>query len=164
MNNPKTLTCAICGETRRGSQPWFLVIEDRWQDKLLVLHWDDHIADQNSARCTCKAEHLRELVVHWMTTGSLDHPFAQTPEDAQVPQRELRVSWTARDGSENRGPRPIGELRVHRESMRRVLSENPQSLQTILDALLDGLRRESVHSEPSLNWAHERLRPVPREI
>jgi hypothetical protein len=42
------------------------------------------------------------------------------------------------------GARPIGELAVHRESMERVLMENPQSLQGILDALLDALRQETV--------------------
>jgi hypothetical protein len=38
---------------------------------------------------------------------------------------------------------------VHRESLERVLSENPQSLQVILDALLDALRQEmAVEAEP----------------
>jgi hypothetical protein len=42
-----------------------------------------------------------------------------------------------------RGARPIGELAVHRESIERVLAENPQSLKVILDALLDALRQEA---------------------
>jgi hypothetical protein len=38
---------------------------------------------------------------------------------------------------------------VHRESLERVLMENPQSLQVILDALLDALRQEiAVEAEP----------------
>jgi len=45
--------------------------------------------------------------------------------------------------------RPIGELAVHRESMEWVLIENPQSLQGILDALLDALRQETaVETKP----------------
>jgi len=37
----------------------------------------------------------------------------------------------------------IGELAVHRESVGRALSENPQSLNVILDELLGVLRREA---------------------
>jgi hypothetical protein len=47
------------------------------------------------------------------------------------------------------GTRSIGELAVHRESLERVLMESPQSLQVILDALLDALRQEiAVDAEP----------------
>src|SRR5438552_17447034 len=41
------------------------------------------------------------------------------------------------------GVRQIGELDVDRESIERVLSDSPQSLQTILDALMDALRQET---------------------
>jgi hypothetical protein len=38
---------------------------------------------------------------------------------------------------------------VHRESLERVLTENPQSLQRILDALLDALRQEiAIETKP----------------
>ena len=40
--------------------------------------------------------------------------------------------------------RPIGELAVHRESVERVLMENPYSLQVVLDALLDALGQKTV--------------------
>jgi hypothetical protein len=40
------------------------------------------------------------------------------------------------------GARRIGELAVHRESVERLLTENPQSIRGILDALLHALRQE----------------------
>jgi len=44
--------------------------------------------------------------------------------------------------------RQIGELAIHRDSVKRVLSESPQYLKTILDALIAALQRESRTSEP----------------
>ena len=38
------------------------------------------------------------------------------------------------------GVRTIGELKVHRESMRRVLTENPESVKSILNALQEALQ------------------------
>src|SRR5450756_1570504 len=67
MNMLKVSACSICGEPRPGNQPWILVTEDRWQDKLRILHWDDYLAAQESTHCACSAAHLQELVVHWMT-------------------------------------------------------------------------------------------------
>src|SRR5437899_4668293 len=42
----------------------------------------------------------------------------------------------------------IGELAVHRESLKRVLNENPHSLVTILDALLGALRDGETWPDP----------------
>ena len=50
------------------------------------------------------------------------------------------------------------------DALERVLRENPQSLQTILDALLSGLQREAPRPEPKIDWDYEALRPSPREI
>jgi hypothetical protein len=164
MNMLKVPACSICGEPRPGNQPWILVTEGRWQDKLRILHWDDYLAAQEGAHCACSAAHLQELVVHWMATGSLDHPFAEPYSGAEVPGRQRPHGWTARDDFGSPHPKPIGELTVHRESMPRVLSENPQSLQTILDALLSGLQRESPGPEPKIDWGREAMRRAPREI
>ncbi|MGA8309834.1 MAG: hypothetical protein WB755_07375, partial [Terriglobales bacterium] len=54
-----------------------------------------------------------------------------------------------------RGARPIGELAVHRESIERVLAENPQSLKVILDALLDALRQEVTSQAERLSEQEE---------
>jgi hypothetical protein len=99
-----------------------------------------------------------------MTTGSLDHPFAQAAAVSEILRGQHRVGWTARNDFGTHGPRPIGELTVHRESMQRVLNENPHSLQTILDALLSGLQKETPRPEPKIDWDHEAMRQAPREV
>jgi hypothetical protein len=134
--------CAICGEKKMPSDFWFLVAENRWEDKLRVLQWDDRLAGKTGIQQACSVAHVEELVVHWMTTGSLDYPFARIGFAAGAPPR----FHSLRDrhyGADTSGGQQIGELAVHRESMERILVESPQSLRTILDALLEALRRET---------------------
>ncbi len=110
--------CAICGEANSEPTQWFLVTENYWEDKLKVLEWSYPLARQHGIHLACSAAHVQELVVHWMATGS---------------PRFGPVSGT-------HGVRTLGELTVHRESLRRVLSENPESLKSILDVLHGALQ------------------------
>jgi hypothetical protein len=152
MNNPKTYECAICGERKNGAQPWFLIADNRWQDKLRILQWHERLAAQPGIYHACTAEHVQELVVHWMTTGSLDYPFARVPSLGRSGngKRTLVMPQEAAENCEidTFGARPIGELSVHRESMRRVLGEQPHSLTAILEALLKALRHPSPACKP----------------
>ena len=160
MDNLKILTCTICGEQTSGKQRRFLIVEDRWQDKLKILHWDDRLATQKGIHGACGPAHLEELVVHWMTTASLDHPFARlTPR--RGPARHAPT--LEKDDLAISGGRLIGELSVHRESMQRVLSESPQSLQTILDALLSALQQDCPGPEPKLDCEDELIRSLLHE-
>jgi hypothetical protein len=137
MNHLGTPLCAICGRERSANQPRFLIAENNWEDKLTILQWNEHMASRAGIRAACGIDHVEELVIHWMTTGRLDYPFARTAYGA--------AGWrqtSPRGRVDISGARPIGELAVHRESLERVLMENPQSLQVILDALLDALRQE----------------------
>jgi hypothetical protein len=138
MNPVRTSLCAICGQERSANQPRFLIAENNWEDKLTILPWNEHMASRAGITVACSVEHVEELVIHWMTTGRLDYPFARTAYGA--------LGWrhvSPRGRADISGARPIGELAVHRESVERVLMENPQSLQVILDALLDALRQET---------------------
>jgi hypothetical protein len=114
------------------------VAENRWEDKLTILHWDEQLASREGVQLACSS-HVEELVIHWMTTGSLDYPFARTALGLG--------NWRRRVGPGSRvdvgGARRIIELAVHRESMERLLTESPQSLQVMLDALQEALQRES---------------------
>ena len=63
------------------------------------------------------------------------------------------------------GARQIGELAVDREGMERVLSESPQSLQTILDALMDALRQEAGLAYKAVkSEEEEELLAIPQEV
>jgi hypothetical protein len=80
---------------------------------------------------------VQQLVVHWMAMGSLAHPFARA---GAVP-RNLRRKHAAADVPELdiQWARIIGELAVHRESLLRILVESPESLASILEALIGAL-------------------------
>jgi hypothetical protein len=160
VDNLKILTCTICGEQRSGQQRRFLIAEDRWQDKLKILHWDDGLATHKGIHAACGPAHLEELVVHWMTTGCLDHPFARLAP-RRGPARQARGPAKL-DLSISEG-RLIGELSVHRESMQRVLCESPHSLQTILDALLSAMQHDCPGPEPNLDWEEELVRSLLHE-
>ena len=153
MNHFRTHLCAICGEERSANQPRFLLAENTWEDKLTILQWNEQMASRAGIQVACGIDHVEELVIHWMTTGSLDYPFARTALGANG-WRRATISGGRVDMS---GACPIGELAVHRESLERVLAENPESLKVSLDALLDALRQEiPMEAEPVLRRESER--------
>jgi hypothetical protein len=150
MKNQKPAFCAICGEPRRENDGWFLLSENRWTDRLKILRWNDQLASHPAAYPACGAVHVQQLVVHWMVTGSLTHPFARVPGSAEKLFRKARRN-PPQDGSEadTEGAAVIGELAVHRESLSRILVESPESLASILEALISAIstERQPVHLE-----------------
>jgi hypothetical protein len=139
MSANQGIVCTVCGQARTASDGWFILLENRWTDRLKILGWSDVLARQPGVHHTCGPEHVQELVVHWMTTGSLECPFARESEEA----RELGAEVVDRNREysepDTRGLRILGELAVHRESLIRILEERPESLATILEALLRAL-------------------------
>ena len=141
MRHIRKHLCAICGDEKSAGGLWFLLAENRWEDKLKILQWDPQLARQDGIRRACSAAHVQELVVHWMTTGSLNYPFARvSSDDKAAPRCE---AWPVRADVDTRVARQIGELAIHRDSVKRLLGESPQYLKTILDALVAALQRES---------------------
>jgi hypothetical protein len=130
--------CAICLEPRLGGDGWFLLTENRWTDRIKILGWNDSLASEPSVYAACGAEHVQQLVIHWMAMGTLEYPFARAHrETKRSPRRPSETAATPEP--DIRGIKVFGELAVHRESLERVLSENPQSLATILLALISAL-------------------------
>lgn len=142
---PRIPACTICGEEKPPTQVWFLVTESHWEDKLKILQWQDEIAEHEGVYGACCPAHVEELVVHWMTTGSLDFPFATTATPVRLRRRIPLADLRLMVEPDTRGARQIGELAVHRESMSRLLNESPDSLQLILDELTRALLRESTN-------------------
>jgi hypothetical protein len=135
MNQLGNVACTICGEeTPSTPSRWFLITENRWEDKLKILSWNDGLAARDGMHGACGTAHVQELVIHWMATGSLDYPFARTGP-CTAPSRRWSDNWAPRPDVDTQGIRPVGELSVHRESMRRMLTEDPAALKSILDAL-----------------------------
>ncbi len=165
MDNPKMQECTICGEERSAGQVWFLVAESHWEDKLKVLEWQDELSSRRGIYAACSGGHVEELVVHWMTTGSLDYPFA-TVGHKKGDRRRQRLGWILPVVEEPniKGARLIGELAVDRESVRRAFREDPESLQVILDELLNALRRETAGTAARLESADAMCHGFPRQI
>src|SRR5712691_1710641 len=151
MKYLRTNACAICGEEQPGHETRFLVAENRWEDKLIIPPWNEQMASRAGIQVACSVNHVEELVVHWMTTGSVDYPFARTALGSGKWRRPAEPGCRV----DLSGVRQIGELAVHRESMERVLAESPQSLQVILDALLEALRRETVGQADGISKREE---------
>lgn len=134
--------CAICGEANPDPTQWFLVTENHWKDQLKILEWNSLLASQYGIHMACCPSHVQELVVHWIATGSVNYPFAHTMP-RNVPAQRCNDSAKLQPVINTKCVRTIGELTVHRESMRRVLSESPESLKSILDALCGALQRNN---------------------
>jgi len=164
MDKAKMQGCTICGEERSAGQVWFLVADSSWQDKLKVLQWQDELARQRGIYAACSAGHVEELVVHWMTTGSLDYPFATVGLKPERQRQRLGWSLPANEEPDTKGARLIGELAVDRESVRRALREAPDSLQVILDELLNALERETAGTTARLESADAMCYGFPRQI
>ena len=82
--------CTICGGQRTADERWFLVTENQWEDKLKVLRWNERLASRGGVHGVCSPPHVRELVVHWMTTGmapgSTANGTAAATEHAPAPE------------------------------------------------------------------------------
>jgi hypothetical protein len=160
MNYLRRSACAICRGEQPGDETRFLLTENRWEDKLTILQWNEQMAMRPGIQVACSINHVEELVIHWMTTGSLDYPFAQTAVGYWGWRRPTMPNYRV----DLTGTRQIGELAVHRESMERVLAENPQSLQVIQDTLLDALRRETVSQSDSVIEREQEPEPVEARV
>jgi hypothetical protein len=164
MGNLVMQKCTICGDEGAAGQVWFLVAESHWEDKLKVLEWQDELARRRGIYAACSAGHVEELVVHWMTTGSLDYPFATVGLKPEKRRHRLGDFLPTIEEPDTRGARQIGELAVDRESVRRALKEDPQSLQVILDELLNVLERETTGTSARLESADAMSYGFPREV
>ena len=99
-----------------------------------------------------------------MTTGSLDYPFATV--GVKPEKRRQRLGWILPtiEEPDTRGGRQIGELAVDRESVRRALKDDPDSLRVILDELVHALERESAGTAARLESADAMSYGFPRQI
>jgi hypothetical protein len=164
MDNQRMHECTICGDERSAGQVWFLVAENHWEDKLKVLEWQDDLARRQGIYAACSAGDVEELVVHWMTTGSLDYPFATVGHKSSGRARGVGTFLPTIEEPDTRGARQIGELAVDRECVRRALRDDPESLRVILDELVHALERETTGITARLESADAMCYGFPREI
>ena len=124
--------CSVCGLDTFRHTGWFLVVENRWFDRLKILSWHSSLAAQKDMKSVCCRQHLKALIAHWLTQASLRLPPALMPPLPMGSDPTLADV----DLSSHSVGRLVGELAVHRESFSRVWSGSPAALECIHDALL----------------------------
>ena len=137
MNVPRVVNCALCHEPKVPGAEWFQLIENRWMDRLKIFRFQEVQALRPTTFNVCGTAHLRELIVHWMTTGRLDFPFAEVSFGhscllslrAKSPQRPIADPVLPQFAY-------VAELAVHRHSLIRILRENPHALSEVLEELI----------------------------
>ena len=134
--------CVVCGEEKLARQVWFLLTENDCQESVRVLQWEDRLTSLSNMYCACSPAHVRELIAHWMTMGTLDYPFADSGSRRVGFRRPLSSFGTFDESCRNDGY-ALAELTVHRESLERILDENPGPLRIILEELVNELQREA---------------------
>ena len=128
-------TCAVCGmETRRHSG-WFLVAENTWLDRIKILSWHPVLARQAAMQSVCCEQHLKKLLLHWLTYANLHFLAAGCPASSPASSANLED-----DSDILSVGRLMGELSVHRESLSHVWTGSPATLDCILSALVHGRR------------------------
>ncbi len=128
----KRNACSVCDLDTVRHKGWFLVVENRWLDRLKILSWHSSLAAQQDMKSVCCREHLKTLIAHWLTQASLRLPparFSPMPIGSDPSLSDLDL------GPESLG-RVLGELTVHRESFSRVWSGSAAALEYILDAII----------------------------
>jgi hypothetical protein len=128
----KRSPCSVCGLDTFRRTGWFLVVENRWLDRVKILSWHSSLATQQDMKSVCCRQHLKTLLGHWLTEASLRLPPAHHPplpfgSDPTLADFDLDPHSVGR---------LLGELSVHRESFSRGWSGSPAALECILDALV----------------------------
>ena len=140
--------CAICLTVRQMNEEWFLLVENCWTDRVKILSWHDELAFSPATHAVCCVAHVQLLVIHWMTTGTLQYPFARSEAWADTSRRPDSIPASSmRDESDLTGTKVLAELAVHRESIDRILVESPTSLAALIVALKDALPGQVDRSE-----------------
>jgi len=134
MDSPltKRAPCAVCGLTTIQHVGWFLLIENRWLDRLKVFSWHPALAAQPETKSACCREHLKSLVELWLDQASLPQSTSHSRPlpIAGPPDRDDRDFDALSPGQ------LLGELSVCRDRFTRGWTGSSTTLECILDALV----------------------------
>lgn len=140
---PTRFPCSVCGIETNQHDSWFLVAENRWLDRLRILCWHPVLA-QKDMLSVCSRQHLKTLITHWLTKANLDLPAGR---DLVVPN--ISEGQTEAELRPLSVGRLVGELSVHRGDFSRAWTGSPETLESILDALISEVEPRT----PSKNFS-----------
>jgi hypothetical protein len=154
-NLTNRLSCVVCGLETKRHNGWFLVMENRWLDRLKILTWHPLVARQSRLQSVCGEEHLRTLLTHWLAYANLQFlATGSSPWAAGGSVREAEADAAALPFGE-----VVGELAVQRESFSRVWTGSPEALECIVNALIDGMGTRT--RVPAFPWPDQATAPPP---
>lgn len=139
-NLTNRFACTVCGLESRRHTGWFLVVENQWLDRLKILAWHPVLARQAAMRHVCSVPHLKTLLTHWLNHANLQ--LLAGGSNRWAPADNHDVSSEGDSVTLSVG-RLMGELAVHRESLSRVWTGSPETLECILNALVGGAAEHS---------------------
>lgn len=130
LYRPEMVKCLVCGAQTKYHASWFLVVENRWLDRLKILAWHSKLAEKCGRRSVCGDRHLKILLQHWLNEANLDLHYTETTSGA---------AWGEdRESAELRALAAgnlLGELAVHRHPLSRVWTGSPETFECILSAI-----------------------------
>ena len=134
MRLPTTnrLPCSVCGRDTLQHYGWFVVVENRWLDRLKIFTWHPSLAMLRDSKSACCQEHLKLMIGHWLTQASLrlpptddgPTPIAGVPDRVDAETDPVLLGFL------------VGELSVYREAFSREWTGSPATFECILDALV----------------------------
>ena len=120
--------CSFCGEDRGVDERRFTITEAGW-DRVKIMRWSPETPEASVLKACC-SDHAKQLAGQWLITGNLASPFAR----AVLGESPMEATDSAWPGCEI-----VCELAVDRESVDLLLEENPEFLDTMLEALGEAL-------------------------
>lgn len=146
---PRAVACTVCGAQTDFHGDWFLVVENRWLDHLKILSWHPTLADQAEIQSVCGEEHLKVLILHWLTQANLN---LRNGRNTAAPIVAAHAENT--DGAPATFGRLLGELAVHRNPLSRMWTGSAQTLECIVRAV-SGREGKPRAADYSLACFHE---------
>ena len=135
-------SCTACGCTLHLESRPYLLLDHPATRRIAILRWSETLAARNHSHAACSPEHALEMVAHWMLSGRLDLTFTQTITEPRLASTQPAAHVTATTELY----RPIGELVINRESVRKLVASDPDALASVLDSLREVLLRDQRHS------------------
>ncbi len=153
MSQPSGNVCAVCGQILCFQDSAYLLLTrseplevgtleagnvQSMEHRLAILRWHRALAEQDETQGACSPAHALEMVAHWMVSGRLDFICDLQATPAEPAWSHVSSAGTPLTGSY----RPIGEVVIHRESVRELIAHDPEALASVLDSLLEALLRD----------------------
>jgi hypothetical protein len=140
--------CAVCGDALDHEGGPYLLTAQPATNRIAILRWNSALAKIEGVRAACSQEHVLEVVAHWMVSGQLDLTFTQTALDADRQASDNEKSSVAQNPRLGRRSKPVCEIVINRDSVRKLVASDPEALASVLDTLLEALQRD-VNSTPA---------------